>query len=70
MSNMKALIDRLVDEKAQGDSFQTLNVQFKLMLKGIPVKDIDENTPDDPKILEKIYSAAQDFNVPLKPLTA
>ena len=70
MSNMKALIDQLVYEKAQGDSFQTLNVQFKLMLKGIPVKNIDESTPNDPEILEKIYSAAQDFNVSLKPLTA
>lgn len=65
MNNMKALIDRIVHEKAQGNSFQELNVQFKLMLKGIPVKNIDESTPTDPEILEKIYSAAEDFSVQL-----
>ena len=63
---MKELIDQIVCEKAQGDSFQELNVQFKLMLKGIPVKQIDESTPTDQEILDKIYSAAQDFNIQLQ----
>ena len=66
MSSMKELIDYIVHEKAQGDSFQELNVQFKLMLKGIPVKEIDESTPADQEILDKIYSAAQDFNIQLQ----
>ncbi len=62
---MKELIDRIVYEKAKGDSFQELNVKFKLMLKGIPVKIIDASTPDDPEILDKIFSAAKDFNIQL-----
>ena len=65
---MKELIDRIVYEKSQGDSFQMLNVQFKLMLKGIPVNHIDESTPTDQETLEKIYQAAQDFNVQLQPI--
>ncbi len=66
MSSMKELIDQIVYEKAQGDSFQELNVQFKLMLKGIPVKQIDEATPADQEILDKIHSAARDFNIQLQ----
>ena len=68
MGIMKKLIDQIIYEKAQGDSFQALNVQFKLMLKGIPVKAIDESTPIDQEILDKIYRAAQDFNVQLQPI--
>lgn len=70
MSSMKELIDQIVYEKAGGDSFQMLNVQFKLMLKGIPVKNIDESTPTDQETLEKIYHAAQDFNVQLQPVNS
>ena len=38
---------------------------MKLMLKGIPVKSITDETPDDPVILEKIHQAAAEFNVPI-----
>lgn len=68
MGTMKALIDQVINQKSGGNSFQELNIQMKLMLKGIPVKKIDHNTPDDPLILEKIHSAAQDFNVVLTPV--
>ncbi len=66
MATMKQLIDQIIDEKAQGNTFQQLNVEFKLMLKGIPLKNIDASTPDDPAILDMIYSAAKDFNIQLK----
>ena len=66
MSTMKELIDKIIYEKAKGDSFQMLNVEFKLMLKGIPVKNIDESTPTDQDILDKIHCAAQDFNISLQ----
>lgn len=63
MALMKKLIDHIIMEKSQGNSFQELNVQMKLMLKGIPVKKIDESTPTDPVVLAMIQSAAKDFNV-------
>ncbi len=65
MGQMKNLIDQIIKEKALGDSFQELNIQMKLMLKGIPVKTIDETTPNDPEMLQLIYAAARDFNVQL-----
>lgn len=65
MSQMKDLIDHIVHVKSKGNSFQQLNIQMKLMLKGIPVKNIDEHTPDDPAMLTMIYNAAKDLNVQL-----
>lgn len=64
---MKELIDRIVSEKAKGNSFQESNIKFKLMLKGIPLKAIDASTPEDPDILDRIFSAAKDFNIQLNP---
>jgi len=60
---MKKLIYHIIKEKAQGNTFQELNYAMKLMLKGIPVKSITDDTPDDPVILEKIYQAAAELNV-------
>ncbi len=65
MGHMKKLIDQIVAHKAQGNSFQELNIQMKLMLKGIPVKHIVDTTPDDAAILRLIHQAARDFNVQL-----
>jgi hypothetical protein len=60
---MKKLIDAIISEKAKGNNFQEMNYTMKLMLKGIPVKSITDETPDDPIILDKIYQAAKEFNV-------
>ncbi len=65
MQNMKHLIDYIVAEKAQGNAFQELNYTMKLMLKGIPVKTITEETLPDPHMLNKIYEAAKELNVQL-----
>ncbi|MFM7852855.1 MAG: hypothetical protein ACKO96_13295 [Flammeovirgaceae bacterium] len=64
---MKKLIDLIITQKAQGNSFQELNYTMKLMLKGIPVKNITNDTPNDPIILERIYQAAREFNVNIPP---
>lgn len=65
MENMKSLIDYIVDQKAKGNSFQEMNYKMKLMLKGIPVNSIDDQTPTDPKVLTKLYQSAQELNVQL-----
>lgn len=63
VKHMKKLIDAIISAKANGNSFQEMNYTMKLMLKGIPVKSITDETPNDPIILEKIYQAAKEFNV-------
>lgn len=65
MNTMKNLIDCLINEKAKGNSFQEMNYTMKLMLKGVPVKNIDSNTPNDPHIISKIEQAALEFNLSL-----
>jgi hypothetical protein len=65
MGRTKQLIEELIRLKAQGNTFQELNIQMKLMFKGIDVKSISEHTPDDPEIINKIYQVAQDFQVKL-----
>ena len=68
MGKTKQLIDELIAKKAQGNAFQELNIQMKLMFKGINVKQITPDTPDDPSVIAKIYEVAQDFQVELTPL--
>ncbi|MDO1451533.1 hypothetical protein Q0590_34995 [Rhodocytophaga aerolata] len=65
MGKTKRLIDELVRLKAQGNTFQELNIQMKLMFKGIDVKNISEQTLDDPSTIAKIYEVAQAFGVKL-----
>ena len=67
MGKTKQLIDELVRLKAQGNTFQELNIQMKLMFKGIDVKKITDYTPDDQATLTKIYQVAEDFQVKLTP---
>ena len=63
MGMMKNLISELIEKKSLGNKFQAMNVEMKLMLKGVPVRKIDENTPDDDTIIALIHAVAADFNI-------
>ena len=68
---IKELVSLIIKEKAQGNSFQEMNLCMKLMLKGIPAKKImdDHEYTEDPDLEEKIQKAAQELNVTLPNLT-
>ena len=68
---IKELVSFIIKEKAQGNSFQEMNLSMKLMLKGIPAKKIMEDLdyPEDPSLVEKIQKAAEELNVVLPNLT-
>lgn len=68
---IKELVNFIINEKAQGNTFQELNVSMKLMLKGIPTKSIiaDDNYPEDNTLEDKIIKAAEELNVNLTNLT-
>ncbi len=68
MGKTKQLIDELIRKKAQGNTFQELNIQMKLMFKGIDVKQITHQTQDDPIVIAKIYEVARAFEVQLPTL--
>jgi hypothetical protein len=68
---IKKLVHFIIEDKAQGNSFQEMNLSMKLMLKGIPAKKIMEGVeyPEDHTLEDKIYQAAVELNVVLPNLT-
>ena len=70
MNNMftsKDILNFIIKEKAKGNTFQELNTQMKIMMKGINVKGILEDTiPDDHSLTEKLKEIAKEFEVDLK----
>lgn len=68
---IKELVHFIIKDKAQGNSFQEMNLCMKLMLKGIPAKKILEGAdyPEDHTLEDKIYQAAGELNVLLPNLT-
>ncbi len=67
MSTTKQILNFIIKEKAQGNTFQELNIQMRIMMKGVNVKGIlEEKVPDDPTISEKLKEIAKEFDVDLK----
>jgi len=70
MSTTKEILNFIIKEKAKGNSFQELNTQMKIMMKGINVKGIlEDKIPDDPVLIEKLKDIAKEFEVDLSKMT-
>ena len=66
MSTSKQILNFIIKEKAQGNTFQELNTQMKIMMKGVNVKNImEEEGQDDPAVIDKLKEIAQEFGVDL-----
>ena len=66
MSTSKQILNFIIKEKAQGNTFQELNTQMKIMMKGVNVKSIlEEREPDDPAVINKLKEIAKEFGVDL-----
>ena len=69
MSKAKLILNHIIKEKAQGNTFQELNVQMKIMMKGVFVKAIlEEQVSDDPELIGKLKNIAADFEVDISHL--
>ena len=67
MSTSIQILNFIIKEKAKGNTFQELNIQMKIMLKGINVKGILEGkVSEDPILIEKLKEIAREFEVDLK----
>lgn len=60
---IKRMIDEIVTQKAKGDRALEYLMEAKLALKGINTKKYDEQSDDDPVILNRLRSVAKDFGV-------
>jgi len=67
MSTAKQILNFIIKEKARGNTFQELNIQMKIMLKGVNIKGILEDLiPDSQNLIDKLKEIAQEFDVDLK----
>ena len=70
MSTTKQILNFIIKEKSQGNPFQELSVQMKIMMKGINVKGIlEDRIPDTPALSEKLNEIAKEFEVDLIKMT-
>ena len=73
MNTTKQILNYIIKEKAQGNSFQELNIQMKIMMKGVNVKGILEDKISDEianALAEKLKEIAKEFKVDLQKMSA
>lgn len=66
MRTAKQILNFIIKEKSQGIVFNELNIQMKIMMKGINVKGIlEDKVPDSSDLNEKLEIIAKEFDVDL-----
>jgi hypothetical protein len=60
---LKSMIERVVRERAKGSPTLAVTTRAKLMLKGIPVNDFTDQSPDDPEMIRRVRVAAGEMGV-------
>ena len=57
------MIDDIISEKSKQDPALAHSVNAKICMKGVIPKKYDENSPDDPVVIEKLVNIAKDLGV-------
>ncbi len=66
MSTTKQILEYIIKEKSQGNTFQELNVQMRIMMKGVNVKSVLSGEEAESSVLtEKLKEIAKEFEVDL-----
>ena len=68
-NDTKKILNFIIKEKSGGNTYQELNVQMKIMMKGVNVKSIlDEKISEDiaAALTEKLREIAVEFDVDLQ----
>lgn len=60
---IKAIIDKIVNERSKGNQTIAYTTLTKLMLKGIDASKWTSASSDDPDILQKVKDIAKEFGV-------
>jgi len=71
MTNTKKILNFIIKEKSQGNAFQELNIQMKIMMKGVNVKGILEDKISEEiasALINKLKEIATEFDVDLQKL--
>ena len=65
----RQILNFIIKQKSKGNAFQELNIQMKILIKGVNVKEILEGTLPDyaaDETVSKLEAIAQEFGVDLK----
>ena len=62
---IKKLLDKIVEERAHGDTVLINTTRTKIILKGINVDSYTSSSEDDPGIIAKVQEIAKEFNITL-----
>ena len=62
---IKALIDKIINERSKGDATLAKLTTVKLNLKGINPGQYTLTSPDEPAVIEKIKAIAKELGVNL-----
>ena len=66
MAKVQQILKFIFKEKAQGDLSQKLNIQMRMMMKGLNIKGILEGSvADTPALLVQLDEIAKEFEVDL-----
>jgi len=69
MNDTKQILNYIIKEKSNGNTFQELNVQMKIMMKGVNVKSILEDKISEElsaAMTQKLIEIAKEFDVDLE----
>lgn len=62
---IKTMIDKIISERAHGNSTLVNTTRTKLLLKGIDPEKFGSGSTDDPAIIDKLRKLAQELSVAL-----
>jgi hypothetical protein len=60
---IKALIDKIVSQRAKGNETIALTTKTKILLKGINPNQWTASSPDDPLVITKIKQIGQELGI-------
>lgn len=62
-SKVKELIDYIIEQRAKNDPTLISLTKAKMIMKGIQPDKYNENSEDDPALIEKLKAIAEELNL-------
>jgi len=62
---VKAMIDRIIEERSKGNPILATTTRTKLILKGLDPDKYDAGSPDDPMLIARLRDLAAELNISL-----
>lgn len=62
---IKSIIDRIIEQRSKGNATLANTTRTKLLLKGIDPSKFTSGSPDDPDVIARLRTLANELNVAL-----